>query len=201
MSTRGRTARHGHWAGSTPSRCSLVGWPTRSPPWHQGPHVQHDMPYSLHEVGLYLMELGARCSSWSGATTQSTRSPSAPEPPPMPKTCPRCFLTTDDDRESCIQQAGPSAAPPNDLDDTDAGDHQVRRPAPSCSRSPSATSCSAAASPSLAPAPSTCAPPACVPPEQASPAARPRSPLPGASKAAPGGKAGWGKVTASRSAS
>jgi hypothetical protein len=25
----------------------------------RAPHVQHDMPYSLHEVGMYLMELGA----------------------------------------------------------------------------------------------------------------------------------------------
>lgn len=45
-------------------------------------HVQHDMPYSLHEVGMYLMELGAATLLLVRGHNSIDETPPAPGAPP-----------------------------------------------------------------------------------------------------------------------
>jgi hypothetical protein len=83
-----------------------LAFPDRRP--GQGPHVQHDMPYSLHEVGLYLMELGGAVlllvRGHNSIDEEPASAPSPPQVSPMRRPAPVCFKTTEDDRENCVNR-------------------------------------------------------------------------------------------------
>jgi hypothetical protein len=88
-------------------------------------HVQHDMPYSLHEVGMYLMELGAATLLLVRGTTQSTMSPQTRSTPQCLRLAPAASSPRTPTVDSCLNKQTIGCPEPMDLRHR-AGDRQVR---------------------------------------------------------------------------